>query len=526
VATDPNAVASPNGQPTGQLAASPAAAVIRLSPLSEQERGLDWQRMLPAWVISGGIHVVLIALFVFFFWSDAADATAPAQNVIETIVDEEKEEDKNLINPDIGLDPEQEFSVDTERMEAVTVSGETTPDEPVGQQNAEVAPPMTSEPPPGLGGGDGAMESDAAAVAGPASMNVGGQGGTTRLGFRGNSAARNKLLTSEGGNTETEACVARGLIWLSKQQKPDGRWSIDGSHKDDIAGTGMALLPFLAAGQTHKSGKDNKYQKNVLSGLTFLTGKQKPDGTFTGSTGTYAHAIATVALCEAYGMTQDPKLQKPAQAALNVIVKGQGSNGSWGYSYGGTGDTSIVGWQIQALKSGVMANLNVPKDVFHKAGVFLDSVAGSYQNQSGATYGYTTKGGTPALSAVGLLCRQYMGWGPKNIKLQAGIEYLKAHPPTSDLAMYYYYYATQVVHFYGGPEWKEFWNPKMRQLLVDKQEKAQNQNFGSWAPATDTIGSAGGRLLTTCTCLLTLEVYYRHLPLYRRDNGGLKELEG
>jgi hypothetical protein len=30
---------------------------------------------------------------------------------------------------------------------------------------------------------------------------------------------------------------------------------------------------------------------------------------------------------------------------------------------------------------------------------------------------------------------------------------------------------------------------------------------------------------TTCLALLTLEVYYRHLPLYKRDNGGLAELE-
>jgi hypothetical protein len=38
----------------------------------------------------------------------------------------------------------------------------------------------------------------------------------------------------------------------------------------------------------------------------------------------------------------------------------------------------------------------------------------------------------------------------------------------------------------------------------------------------DEHGSSGGRLMQTSLSLLTLEVYYRHLPLYYRETGEKK----
>ena len=91
--------------------------------------------------------------------------------------------------------------------------------------------------------------------------------------------------------------------------------------------------------------------------------------------------------------------------------------------------------------------------------------------------------------------------------------------------MYYYYYATQVIHFYEGPDWHKFWNPKMRDLLVELQRKGDASINGSWDKDGGFIGQQCGRLGTTALALLTLEVYYRHLPLYKRDSGGLADLE-
>ena len=91
--------------------------------------------------------------------------------------------------------------------------------------------------------------------------------------------------------------------------------------------------------------------------------------------------------------------------------------------------------------------------------------------------------------------------------------------------MYYLYYATQVVHFFDGPDWHQTWNPKIRDLLVKLQVKTAGANKGSWDKDQGHIGGSCGRLGTTCLCLLTLEVYYRHLPLYKRDNGAMAELQ-
>ena len=89
--------------------------------------------------------------------------------------------------------------------------------------------------------------------------------------------------------------------------------------------------------------------------LAFLIASQLPTGQFRIAVPQhtmYGHAICTMALCEAYGMTGDKsRLLGPAQRAINFIQRSQGSDGSWGYQPNGVGDTSIVGWQVQALQS-------------------------------------------------------------------------------------------------------------------------------------------------------------------------------
>ena len=187
-----------------------------------------------------------------------------------------------------------------------------------------------------------------------------------------------------------------------------------------------------------------------------------------------------------------------------------------------TGDTSIVGWQVQALHSAKLCkDLVVDPKTIERGMKFLDTVA-SGPNKS--QFGYTSPGPGPSLTAVGLLCRYYeSGWGPSNPGLSSGVEYLLKQPPAKDkMDMYYYYYATQVVHFFEGKEWHQEWNPKMRNMLVELQEPQKDPDrAGSWDPAGDPwIGAHCGRVGMTSMCLLTLEVYYRHLPLYKRDNGG------
>jgi len=332
---------------------------------------------------------------------------------------------------------------------------------------------------------------------------------------------RVEVIKQEGGTTLTEAAVARGLRWMAQQQQPDGRWRLDGGTRSDSAGTSLALLPYLGAGQTHLAGR---YKDEVSKGLRWLVGQQKEDGDLragsSGNSGMYAHGQGAIVLCEAFLMTGDEELRIPAQKAIDFIVEAQNRDGGWRYkpnkecrsAHDRQSDTSVVGWQLMALQSARAANLTVPEESFELASHFLDSV----QRRDGALYSYQPNQGVKhTMTAEGLLCRIYLGWTKEDPALMDGAQYLiDNHMPSRyDKNMYYWYYATQTLHHIGGPLWNK-WNLKMRDVLVDTQEKG-GRYAGSWKPEGGHA-SAGGRLYMTALATCTLEVYYRHLPIFRQ----------
>jgi hypothetical protein len=509
-------------------------AVIRKA---EGPRETSTERLLkkhvPAWVVSGAVHVLLVAVLIGIdTFAPGSTAAARSDQELTVVADAPEADDKQpiLTNPDIGLDAELPAGVDVAVVADVNVMNTVVPDAPVGLPDATKATPFDVIPPTGVG--DPSNSAGIAGAAGDFLKGIGGGAtGAVTDGFSGRSGAtKDALVKAGGGSAASEAAVARGLLWLSKKQRADGSWQFDGiSSYDRVAATGLALLPFLAAGQTHQPNKDNKYQKTVDAGVKFLTTALKgsgSSGTFTGSSGMYSHAIGTLALCELLGMTGDrSRLLAPAQKAVNYIVEAQGDDGSWGYRARQNGDTSIVGWQIQALQSARLCkDVVVPRSAFERARKFLDSVTDTNKRH---TYGYADRSPKLSLTPVGLLCRYYGdGWGPRTPGMAAGVKWFmdRQMPKADSFDMYYYYYATQVAHFFDGPEWHKQWNPAMRDLLIARQA-ADGPDAGSWEQDAEITGSHTGRLGTTCLALLTLEVYYRHLPLYKRDAAGARELE-
>ncbi len=494
-----------------------------------------WRRLIPAWIISGATHLILMGLFLILNIRLNADTVSMEQQIIETAVESETKP-PNLENDEIGMNPDLLTNYNIDRQEDISVPGPVNPNEAVGILNAPEGPPQTIPPPPGFGGvgQGGGVDSSKPGTGNPLGFEGGYGGLLVPGGFGGRSGAtRQKMLQEAGGNTVSEAAVAAGLKWLSLHQAPDGHWSIDGfrqhgkcnctgegNQNNDIAGTAFGLLPFLAAGKTHKPSSDNSYHKVVEKGLKYLISRQNSQGYFGGGA-YYAQGLASIAMCEAYGLTSDPLLKVSAQRAVNDVMRAQNASGGWDYSPGTLRtDTSVSGWQLMALKSGQMAGLEVPKKAMDGATRWLDRV----QVPDGAGYGYDGPGDSFTMTSVGLLCREYLGWGPRNPGLIKGVEKLRRDFPPDNYAsihnMYYYYYATQVMHHFGGDAWDK-WNPKMRDTLIARQDKGTERfhphQKGSWSPAGDDHGGAGGRLMTTSLSLLTLEVYYRHLPLYRRD---------
>ena len=341
------------------------------------------------------------------------------------------------------------------------------------------------------------------------------------------------LLGAAGGGDETERAVALALDWLKNQQnQKDGLWSLTGpyanggSQENQLAATAMALLAFQGAGNTLTEGP---HRAVVARAWKSLLKAQQKDGSF--DVGhvpllhvLYSHAQATMALCELYGMSRDPKLAEPAARAVAYCVAAQGPNGGWRYEPGQAGDMSVTGWYMMALKSAEMAGMEVPAATFERIGGFLDTVA----NGNGSRYGYkrdsTLKPASPVTAAVtaeGLLCRQYLGWPQRDPRLVEGLEHLMAENPLPvDLEkeqtmkdVYAWYYITQVAHHMEGEAWRR-WNEQLREVLPREQVAKEGKHRGSWDPSLDKWGSIGGRLFVTSFYVYMLETYYRHLPLY------------
>jgi hypothetical protein len=325
--------------------------------------------------------------------------------------------------------------------------------------------------------------------------------------------------------------IARALDWLARHQLPDGSWSLSGytvrcksgarcsgqsAAPQDIAGTALGLLPLLAAGQTHET--KGPYKQVIAKGVYYLVSRQKSDGGF-GDVTMYEHGLAAIALSECFGMTGDPKVRVAAQRALDFIVAAQDPNGGgWRYHAREPGDVSVTGWQVMALKSGQMASLSVDPAVLERAKRFLDSLcsSGAEGTGNGGRFGYTLAGDfTPTRSAVGLLCYQYLGVQQSDPVMVNGTAYLMENlpRPSGDDEVYYWYYATQVMYNQLGPNW-DTWNRAVRKRLVDSQCR-EGCGAGSWDPKSDEWGRRGGRVMQTALSTLTLEVYYRYLPLYQ-----------
>ena len=145
----------------------------------------------------------------------------------------------------------------------------------------------------------------------------------TLFGVRGGPNRAKYTSDGTGGNygsPETEAAVLKALRWLKKTQRTDGSWT-----GNPISNTGLAILSYLAHGEVPSRSKE--FGPTVQLALDYLIGAQSGEGDevrFRGADGNeYAFLIATYALSEAYGMTQNPNAKEAALKGLGRIVRNQ-----------------------------------------------------------------------------------------------------------------------------------------------------------------------------------------------------------
>jgi hypothetical protein len=340
-----------------------------------------------------------------------------------------------------------------------------------------------------------------------------------------------------GGSAESEAAVSLALEWLARHQSPDGRWDVDGfdaacggcrspgtHERCDVAITGLAVLSFL--GQNHTPGGGGPHARTVAAALGWLLSQQAPNGSLAGEDtefAAYSHSIGLVALGEAYQMTRDARFLEPLRRGAELLVRAQHPRtGGWRYQLSPPihGDTSVSGWAVMALSS-ASAAVRIPDGVFHRARHWFDVEVGG--GRQGGIYGYSRiDEPRVAMVAEGLFARQILGSKRGDGNVEEAARYIHTETRSGQHLdnLYLLYYGSMALYQHQGWIW-ESWNAQVRDFLVRRQHR-KGPLAGSWDPV-GPWSEAGGRVLSTAFAALTLEVYYRYLPMYWAPGEGVVE---
>jgi hypothetical protein len=483
--------------------AHPLAVSDRTTPLDEEEQS-DPKRLLmknaPPFLISSVVHMILVLLLALWL--------IPINFTENTVLEVSMEED--IWAEALGDQVLAETMMEVAEQDPDQKEVEFSPNELPPVEDPFAAPTPVEIVPDGV--------TATSAIVAPVNGIADGRQIGNKKG----------LLARFGGTKTTEEAVINALRWLKKQQRPDGSWSLKGPYSDPgayenpVAATAMALLAYQGFGITHLPDANTEHSKEfqpvVKKGWEALIKMQDADGLFTSAAIDnhnhmfYTHGQCTIAVCELYAMTKDEKFKLPAQRAIDYCVKTQDPlRGGWRYLPQNDSDTSVTGWILVGLMSGRMGGLDVPEATLEKISRYLDAA----QTDGGSQYSYRPNYSqvNAAMTAEGLLMRQYLGWDRNDERLVNGVRKIVAYPVNIESPnVYYWYYATQVCHHMEGDYWKE-WNAVMRQVIPSAQVKT-GAEAGSWDPGEDEWGHQGGRLFCTCMCTYMLETYYRHMPIY------------
>jgi len=495
-----------------------------LEPVSFEEHLRELMQSSPYLVVSVVLHLLVVVLF----------AAAPVEQEIDK---------KQVIfaeaPPDADILPKPPDPVPLQPLEKPE---DITP-EPVVHETADnLAEDLADADDPFFGEADSPNPE----------MLIGTGGGPDTVGGGGGGHTRGPTGVTVPPNFITS--IRYGLEWLAAHQSPEGFWSAAafdtecgkqgddvicdglGNPQFDVGVTGLSLLAFLGAGQTHKIGD---HKKVVNRGLRFLTDVQSRDGNFGQDTNpqhTYDHVIATLAMVEAYGRTGDYMLRAPAERALNYLYRIRNPGGAWRYASfhpemtTSPNDMSVTGWAILAMTLAKDLDLPFDETALEDSLLFLEEVT---DPTTGVT-GYTERGARPArqlgadalwpddqtesMTAVGVLCRIFADPDlerPGNREMvEKGIALLSRMPPVWEDELpgrrdfYYWYYGANATFQFGNDAWK-IWERSLSDAVAEHQH-GEGELRGSWDPQEDPWGSVGGRVYSTATLTLCMEVFHRY----------------
>lgn len=355
----------------------------------------------------------------------------------------------------------------------------------------------------GFGSGSGSGFGDGSGFGGGAVASV--------MQARCNAADRLNRLKKAGASVRTEKAVVDALRYFATRQQEDGSFTPE----YPVAMTGLVLLAYLGHCETPSS---KEFGEVVSKAATYLleAAKRSNGGAIYSASGgkpAYENAIATYALCELYTLVKGegsasriPGLEAAARQGVEAIVKGQDSTGGWNYGYrkGGGGDTSVAGWNFQALKAAYNTGLSISgvNDSLDKGLKFFKL---AQTDDGGFAYRPTSSLQTrPTLTGVGALA--FVMWDNNEDGVRdLAFEWLDENEvEKAPLRIYSWYYVTQAYFMIGGSEWRK-WNRWAIPQIMDAQQRDGSFSVRVGHGPRDPVYG-------TALCTLALEVYYRYLP--------------
>lgn len=307
--------------------------------------------------------------------------------------------------------------------------------------------------------------------------------------------------------------IQNGLEFLVSQQVAV-QGCFRGKHRN--AYTALACLALMAAGE--QDGR-SEYGAQLRQGIIYLVKQTQERESYLGTDGSrmYGHAIATVALCEAYGMmanhADNQAVKNAIKRLMPVIIKAQVKantqyHGGWRYEPDGSdADLSVTAWQILALRAIENCGFEVPKETIDAA---LKYVRSLYTDEQGFSY-MKGRQPTPAMLAAGIVSVTTLAdnTNPINSKMiqTTAEQLLKTTDATPGKHYYYQAYYIAIAANMLGDDYEKSLTPRIQKALLDLQ-----QDNGAF----DQLTGYDGGVYSTSLAILSLAVRYQLLPIYQK----------
>jgi len=335
-------------------------------------------------------------------------------------------------------------------------------------------------------------------------------------------AADNAPIISDAPDTivvepKTEEIIKGALKYMAAQQAPNGAWSGNGG-EHPVAMTGYALMAFMACGNLPTGGE---YARAVSNGVGFLLANVREDG-FINSMGPsggnkqsnmYDHGIATIALGEVYGQTQDALLKAKLGQAVKLILASQSSAGGWRYNpRPESADISVTVLQLVALRCAKNAGFDVPQSTIDHA---VEFVRTCYDEGSGG-FTYEPHNHAPGFARTAAAIYSLQVCGIYNDpKIATGSRYLLQNKNNDEFYTYGHFYAAPAQYMIGGDTWKQWYAQMNEKFCKDVKSFDKDPTLKYWT-GVDGNAQGVGAIYPTAIYTTVLAIPYHYIPLYQR----------